>query len=593
MSIPKLDEATIRHNATVKSVERGQAYYRDGAVVDLTKRGTTLQARVEGNEVKPYDVHLTFDDGGLTSADCSCAYRFGGWCKHIVATLLECLHRSDTIEERPALERLLDGLDHEQTRRLVQELVRGQPTLIEAVDRYVSLIADSTPPEASAKPLRRTTVDPAPFRREARQILRDAVNAWESGWDDDSITEDLQALIEQAQSFTERGDDNNALVVLEAITAACAESWDDVADYGAESYEVVDSLDKAWTEAILSTDLTSTEKTALQEHLEGWQDELDGTFAMSLEALRRGWDYPPLRQVLAGHITELGAWDREAPEYADELALIRLKILDRQERHREYLHLAEAEGQTEQYLTMLARLGQVEAAMGAAKTQMGSLEEAFALARVLRDQGASEQALEIAQTGWNLPGQPHLQYDVAAWTSDLAEELGDRSSALAARTNAFKARPSLQDYQKAKELAGDVWDGVRADLLEFLHKAQAWGAEQAKVDIFLGEGLIDSAITTVQDLGYYQSGLVERVMDAAMTQRPEWVMENARGRAEEIMDAGKANAYHHAIDWLSKARAAYLASGRQPEWSAYRAQLMKIHGRKYKLMGMLKQRDMV
>ena len=355
---------------------------------------------------------------------------------------------------------------------------------------------------------------------------------------------------------------------------------------------MVASLDKAWTEAILSADLTPMEKTHLQENMEGWQDGLDGTFAMSLEALRQGWNYPPLQQVLQGHITELGAWDSEAPDYAGELALIRLKILDRQARHQEYLHLAQAEGQNEQYLTMLGRLGQVEAAMGAAKTRMSSLQEAFALAQVLREQGALEQALDIAGTGLNLSGPAHLQYDLAAWASDLAEGLGDRPSALSARINGFKASPSFGDYQKAEELAGEDWSTVRADLLETLRNRRAWGTERAKVEIFLHEGLIDSAITTVKDLGYYQSDLVQRVMDAAMIQRPDWVIENACHRAEEIMNAGKANAYHHAIEWLRKARAAYLASERQSEWSTYRTKLMQIHGRKYKLMGMLKQPDL-
>jgi len=47
----------------------------------------------------------------------------------------------------------------------------------------------------------------------------------------------------------------------------------------------------------------------------------------------------------------------------------------------------------------------------------------------------------------------------------------------------------------------------------------------------------------------------------------------------------------NAIDGLKKARAAYLAAARPAEWSAYRAPLMGTHGRKYKLVGMLKQRD--
>ncbi|WP_197484804.1 hypothetical protein [Phormidesmis priestleyi] len=101
---------------------------------------------------------------------------------------------------------------------------------------------------------------------------------------------------------------------------------------------------------------------------------------MSLEALRQGWTDPPLLRILGGEISELGSWEEDAPDYADDLALIRLRILDRQARYDEYLHLAEAEGQTQCYLTMLAQLGQIAEAVSAAQTNMSVMEEAFALA---------------------------------------------------------------------------------------------------------------------------------------------------------------------------------------------------------------------
>lgn len=78
--------------------------------------------------------------------------------------------------------------------------------------------------------------------------------------------------------------------------------------------------------------------------IENWDDEWDANFCMSLEALRQGWDYPPLQLVLQGNISKRGAWEGEAPDYADDFALIRLQILARQKRHKEYLYLAEAEG---------------------------------------------------------------------------------------------------------------------------------------------------------------------------------------------------------------------------------------------------------
>ena len=521
MPIPHLNETTLRRQATPQSFERGEDYYQSGAVGRLQQRGNTLQAEVEGSEVEPYVVCLTFDDSGVTDADCSCPYDYGGWCKHIVATALACLREPESIEERPTLEALLEHLDLPQTRDLIQELIAEQPRLMEIVDDYVQRLVEPTPSPQPAAPLRRTQIDPASYRRAVQQILRGAVRDWESGRDDDSIQYDLQALIGKAQDFTEHGDSPNALVALEAITGACADHWDEVEEYGADSDEVVADLNQAWTEAILNTDLTPKEKVVLQQHLTDWQDELGGSFAMSLEALRQGWDDPPLRRVLQGHITESGAWDAEAPDYADDLARIRLKILDRQQRHQEYLHLAEAESQSEQYLTMLVRLGRVEDAMKAAEIHLGSLEIAFSLARALWEQGALAQALAIAQTGLNLPGPPHRQYELAVWTSELAEGLGDGQAALAARIAAFKARPSLGDYQKALELADTAKATVQAELLQLLRRHQGWDSDSAKVDIFLQEGLLDDAIAAVKDLGYYQADLVKRVMAAAFNQRPD------------------------------------------------------------------------
>ncbi len=591
MSIPALNEATIRRHATPESLAQGEAYYQTGAVVDVIQRDQVLQALVEGSEARPYRVTLRFDGGGLTSTHCTCPYSFGGWCKHIVATLFICLRQPETIEERPTLEHLLNRLTWQQLQGLVQALVAKQPDLIETIDRHVSLL---TTPDAQAQPkppTRRTMLDPAPFQREVRQILRDAVHAFEYGGEEDTVTEDLREVIQNAQDFTEQGDGSNALVILVAVTEACIAHWKDVDDYGIENHEVVDALNKAVTEAILSTDLTPEETAELGAKVESWEDAWGGAdFAMSLEALRQGWDYLPLQRVLQGTITELGAWDRKAPDYADDLALIRLKILDRQERYPEYLYLAEAEGQTKAYLTMLVHVGRIEEAMQAAQTQMSSMEEAFALAQALRQQGAVEQALHIGQTGLTLPGR--CCYTLAIWTSDLAEGIGDRQAALSARIMGFKDKPCLNDYQKAEDLAGEQWLKVKEDLLNSLRTRSSWSLDQAKVDIFLREGLMDDAITAVQDLHSYQSDLIGRVMDAAIHHNPVWVIENASRRAESIMDEGKAKYYHHAVDWLKKARAAYLAADRRAEWSAYRNRLMTTHARKYKLMGMLKQRDM-
>ncbi|MEH1853062.1 MAG: SWIM zinc finger family protein [Nostoc sp.] len=590
MSIPQISEFTIRRHANAKSFQRGEAYYEAGAVNAVIQRGHLLQADVTGTQARPYHVNLSFDSSGLTSVKCTCAYDLEGWCKHIVATMLVCARNSENIEQRPTLEELLNRIDYIQTQRLLQELVAEYSPLIEAIDRHVSWMTNPADNQTNIKPLRRRTIDPTPFRRQVRQILKDTVRYFEEGYEEDPIGEDLLSVVQTAIDFSERGEGENAIAILEAITSTCVENWDDVAEYGAENDGIVEELNSAWCEAILSTQLTPEEKVDIQINLEAWQDDWNVDFGLIMEALRQGWDYPPLLQVLQGNITERGAWEEDVPDYADDLALIRLKILERQERYEEYLYLAEAEGQTQQYLTMLGRLGRVEEAIDAAQTQMNSMEEAFALAKTLSIQGALQQALDIAQSGLSLPG--NCQYELGIWTSDLASELGNSETALLAIKVAFQVKPSLVDYQKMAELAGENWESFKTDLLKIVRTYSGWGTESAKLDIFLHEGLIDDAIAIASELSSDHSELIHRVMDAAIPHNPSWVIANARLRAEKIMDAGKAEYYYYAVEWLKKARNAYLESGKKADWLSYRENLMQTHARKRKLMGMFKQKGM-
>ncbi|HLO50170.1 MAG TPA: SWIM zinc finger domain-containing protein, partial [Kamptonema sp.] len=203
-----------------------------------------------------------------------------------------------------------------------------------------------------------------------------------------------------------------------------------------------------------------------------------------------------------------------------------------------------------------------------------------------RKQGAKSQALEVAQAGFSLEG--HCLYELATWASDLALELGDRATALKAKIKAFSAQPSFEDYQNIKELSGEEWDTLKVEILTNISSQDRWGIQEAKVNIFLYEGLIDKAIEVVTPLSYYHSRLAHQVMEAAIPYRPDWVIENASQEAESIVNRGKADAYDVAIQWLHKVRAAYLQSNRQSDWLIYRNYLVNQYGRKRKFMELLK-----
>jgi len=256
---PSISETTIRHHATSNSFSRGEDYYHRGAVTDLAQRGNTICAAVEGSEVAPYRNSLQFDSGGIMAVRCTCPYDYEGWCKHIVAVALTWVRQSECVELRPTLPQLLDRLNHVQTQQLVQALVEDRPELIDAIDRQVMLLSNPVPPAPTTAPRRRTTLDVIPIGRQVKHLLREGVRSLEEGYEDDPFSDPLRDMVEKALAFARNEDGNSAIAILSAMTQACVDEWDDISDYGGDSFPMTELLNEAWTEAILSAQLMPPE----------------------------------------------------------------------------------------------------------------------------------------------------------------------------------------------------------------------------------------------------------------------------------------------------------------------------------------------
>jgi uncharacterized Zn finger protein len=621
--IPGLSETFIRAKASPDSFRRGYSYFQSGAVADLALRGNTLHGQVEGSEYTPYRISITFDQGGVTSASCTCPYNWSGWCKHIVAVLLTCLHEGEEIETRPALNELLAELDRAQLQALLVSLAERDPELADAIERQAALVrlANAAPQARQAGgSARRSPIDQEAIRRQVRSIVhsaaRDRYDDRYGYYDDESdpgegIATQVREIVGQAERFTAGGDARSALAILEALTdeylngyRSLYEEYEEMyGEYEGAASDLFMELADAWAEAILSADFSADERRGWATKLDDWHDEAadvgaEGAFARAVTAAEQGWDYPPLQRVLAGEITVQGAWEGDSPDYADELAQVRLRILERQGRHQEYLYLAEAEGQLDRYVMMLAKLGRTEEAVEEGLKYLTTPLEALETAKVLRERGEPAAALQIAEHGLELSAPKdqiaeyglspeHNKAPLADWTADLAAGMGESQRALRAAEIAFRAAPSLNAYRKAVDLAGERSDLVKADLLKYLRQTKAYVGD-AKIDIFLHESRIDDAIAAVSGTHYYGSGLA-RVMDAALASRPDWVIKAASDQAERIIDAGKAQHYDAAVDWLRRARDAYQTAGRIDEWRKYVQSIRTEHGRKYKLIGLMER----
>ena len=334
-------------------------------------------------------------------------------------------------------------------------------------------------------------------------------------------------------------------------------------------------------EALLNQDFSPDQRAQWLARVEDWgEDSIDPDVVET--ALDQWWDYPPLVAAMQGNITELGAWGAgEAPGFADELTLARLRILERQGRTQEYIHLAEAEGQASLYVNMLARSGQAARAVAEAQQWTQSPTEILSLAKVLVEQGERAAALDVAGHGLDMTGQ-ESKTELARWAVTLAQGADDPALARRAAQTAFTSSYELADYQVAERVAGAVWPAVKASLLEQMARSTSYH----KVDIYLYEHMLADAMAVVD--GSYWSGDLDRVIQAVRAEYPDWGIGKCQRQAESIMNAGKAKDYDTAVAWVRTARDIYLQHARGAEWQAYLNGLLELHARKYKLVPMLR-----
>lgn len=618
MVLPELTEAMVRRVATEESFERGYEYYNEGAVLSLIMCEGVLHASVEGSNPLPYTVRCIFDERGVASTMCSCPYNQGGWCKHIVATLLAVIHEPEMIEERPSLTALLNGLDREQLQNLLLQLVAREPSLQETIEEELSRKsaktidstvavntggASATAVGSGSRKSQRLRVDTKAIRRQVYSALHslDRMSGSEAYYYVGSVLGELGNIVDRAWEFIKADDGRNALAILEAITEEYLDEWEILDGSDGESGEFFTILGSAFTEAILTADLSKEERDSWIKKLDEWQLAVDDygiedAFMVAQEAAARGWDYPPLQNILQGRVSDADIEDDddfeddedfedEDSDYADELTMARLHVLERRGQWQQYLNLAKATGQTEAYTRALVNLGRVEEAVAYATAYLRTAQESLGLAKTLREKGRDEESMLIAEHGLMLPNQQIYRLALAKWLREEAAAMGDRERALMAAEIAFRDEVNLANYLRVAELAGEQWPELRSKLLNFARTSGGYLVD-GKVDVFLHEGLVDDAIAALGENPSHTP--LEKVVDVAIKSRPDWVIKMCKRQAEYIMDNGKSQLYPAAARWLSKARQAYMATARATEWQAYLDEQLKKHARKYSLMPLLK-----
>ena len=168
------------------------------------------------------------------------------------------------------------------------------------------------------------------------------------------------------------------------------------------------------------------------------------------------------------------------------------------------------------------------------------------------------------------------KYHLAAWLAPLEETLEKPEEAMQACLAAFAEMPKLEKYKNIQRLSGERWKDIQPAQMKILIQSRY---SEAIVDVYLYEKMWDEAIA-VADENAYSYTLREKVADAVIAHRPNWVIRIAIQEAEKLIEPTRSKYYPHAARWLAKAKKAYAASGREVKWAAYFAQLKTTYARR-------------
>ena len=583
----QLTEKQIRERASDQSFQKGQAYYKSGAIYNPARQaspgGVALTAQCEGSSAPFYRLNVELDDGGVRSASCTCSYDWGGDCKHIVALLLMYIHEPDEFSEQKSVSELLAGLDKDALAGLIQHMVERDPDLYDALELAIPAAKVAAQPTTSGNAKKRQTqVSEETYRKQINRILKQAYRGdYYDDWNEPGYIGDLQEVLETGIKFLEAGDAEGALIILRVLLEELTEEYDGDMDYNGDLACVIQDIGMPLAEAILSVELDDSALDELQGAMQNILDNLDemieaeDELELILATLERGWDELPNEET---------EWEKYEEEYwmvLDKLKQARLNVLVRRGDDEAFLRLAE-KSDVKRHTIKLIELGRLDEAVKASE-KLQNTSDAFTVAQKLREVGRLNEAIALAEKGLEMGG-PYLN-QLALWLALLEESQGRKDKALSAYRIAYDESPKIEIYRHIKRLSGTNWENIQ---LALIRKAGEGYSKEVLVGIHLEESDWDAAIKVAeQDMWSFR--LLEKVAEAVIPYRPDWVIRVSLNQSDQLISQTQSKLYPIAARWLERAKKAYHQKGQDAEWQAYIDNLRATYVRRPALQREIKE----
>lgn len=457
----------IRGLCTEDSFERGLKYFEDGRVKQVDFFGDTITAVVQGTE----DYRVTIRVNGDIEGRCTCPYDWGGYCKHIVAALIQYSRDYDQMKGwKEREEGRVNAVMSQMTMEKLKEFLSAE---FEKDPRMRARFLIYFTGEGEEKSLH-------DYKKEINQLYHDAASR--HGFIDYDRRVDFSYILDVAERYIEKRNFLEAAKIFQALSEAIAENMDMVDDsdgyYGGEFDDAMEKLVTCLREAVLGYEEKRRYIDYLfQNFIEGEPDYFQENYDHALRQMCTSEeDLRHLKNLLEPHLKELPDYGKNWGEYYDAERVLMMQIF------------------------VLDRLGEEEELQGLLERNYrrdGGLCLLFA-ERLLRD-GEVTRAMEVAEEGLSI------------FPDRLALRLRRFLSRHYRKSSPEKYRENLMNlfllerdwslYDELKRASSEEeWGGLLGEIVMNLSGRGGFG-ESLLVDVYLREGMLDDALREVLATG--------------------------------------------------------------------------------------------
>jgi hypothetical protein len=459
---PTIDQ--IRGLCTESSYERGLAYLRQGRVTNLDQFGNKSTAIVAGTS--DYRVTIRVDEKDI-EASCTCPYDLGGYCKHIVATLLALSEDYHEIKKKGKkkeqnIEAILDSVSLDELKSFLTREFGENHILREHFAIYFS-----------GKGSREKSLHD--YKREIDSLYcevadRDGYINYGTNVDF-SYIQDLALRFIKARNFLEAGK------IYQALSEVIAENMDNVDDsdgyYGGEFAQAIEDFTDCISEARLNPQEKRTYINYLfDKYIRNDPDYFQGNYDYALRKIcQEKEDLEYWKELLKPYLPEeLPDSDQGILHYhARDLLMMQFHILDSMDGKEGFYKLIKRYHQKDHEFCLL-------------------------YAERLEKDGKIKEAVELAEEGLSL-FPDHLTKGLRRF---LGKFYGKQSPEYKENLVAlFLQEKDWNDYEMLKKACSrEEWDKMLSSIISNVSNGRFWGRDII-IDIYLKERMFDQALEHV------------------------------------------------------------------------------------------------